>query len=145
MSRSDTQRVSDRPLILCIDDDRDISDTVQAILVDEGYTVSCLNEITDAALHRVIDELEPDCILLDSASATSYSRSWEAAAWIQRRTRPIPVVMFSAHVLDSREAQANLTERSRNATFAAVLVKPFSIDELLAAVTTALDQSPGVG
>lgn len=127
-----------RPRVLCVDDDRNIGATVEAILGDEGYEVTCLFEITRGALRRAIGELEPDCILLDSASRTNYSRSWEAAAWIRRRPRPVPVVMFSAHVLDTREAQEKLTERALDAGFAAVLPKPFSVDQLLAAVTSAV-------
>lgn len=130
-----------RPRVLCVDDDRDIGATVQAILGDEGYDVTCLFEITDEALRRVIGELEPDCILLDSASRTNYSRSWEAAAWIRHRARAVPVVMFSAHLADSREALESLTERAQAAGFAAVLPKPFSIDQLVEAVATAVARS----
>jgi CheY-like chemotaxis protein len=130
-----------QPRVLCVDDDRNIGATVQAILGDEGYDVTCLFEITDEALRRVIGEVEPDCILLDSASRTNYSRSWEAAAWIRHRTRAVPVVMFSAHLADNREALENLTERAQEAGFAAVLPKPFSIDQLLAAVSTAVARS----
>lgn len=130
-----------RQRILCADDDRDIGATVQAILADEGYDVSCLFEITDDALHREIGRLEPDCILLDSASSTNYNRSWTAAAWIRNRRRTVPVVMFSAHLADSLEAEANLTLRAREAGFAAVLLKPFSIDELVSAVRIAVAQS----
>lgn len=130
-----------RPRVLCVDDDRNVGATVQAILGDEGYDVSCLFDITNESIRRGIDELEPDCILLDSASRTSYSLSWEAAAWIRHRTRPIPVVMFTAHLVDSREALADLTERAREAGFAAVLPKPFSIDQLLAAVSIAVGRA----
>jgi len=49
--------------------------------------------------------------------------------------------MFSAHLADSREAEANLTYRAREAGFAAVLLKPFSIDELVKAVRIAVAQS----
>ena len=31
-----------RPSILCVDDDRDVVEVVQAILEDEGYAVSSL-------------------------------------------------------------------------------------------------------
>ena len=127
-----------RPRVLCVDDDRDIGAVVRAILGDEGYDVTCLFEITDEALRRAIGELEPDCILLDSASHTNYSRSWEAAAWIRQRARPVPVVMFSAHVADNHEARERRTERAREAGFTAVLPKPFSIDQLLAAIAAAV-------
>ena len=46
--------------------------------------------------------------------------------------------MFTAHRRDSREAQEARTNRARRADFAAVLLKPFHIDELLSAVATAV-------
>lgn len=39
---------------------------VQAILVDEGYLVSALYDLTDDALLRAVGRLEPDVVLLDS-------------------------------------------------------------------------------
>jgi CheY-like chemotaxis protein len=35
---------STMPSVLCVDDHRDIAEIVQAVLVDEGYAVSCLYE-----------------------------------------------------------------------------------------------------
>lgn len=127
-----------RPRVLCVDDDHDTGETVQAILGDEGYDVTCLFEITEAELRRVIREVEPDCVLLDSSSHTDYGESWGAAAWIRHLASAVPVVMFSAHLADSREAMANRTERARDAGFAAVVLKPFSIDQLVDAVSTAI-------
>lgn len=138
---SEAVTASVRPRVLCADDDRAVGETVQAILGDEGYDVTCLLEITDAALRRAIGDLEPDCVLLDSSSHTDYGDSWAAAAWISHLARTIPVVMFSAHLTDSREAVANLSERARAAGFAAVLLKPFSIDQLVDAVATAVARS----
>jgi CheY-like chemotaxis protein len=131
---------SRRPRVLCVDDDRSIGETVKAILADEGYDVTCLFENTDEALRQAIDELKPDCLLLDSSSRTDYGPSWAAAAWIHHLARSVPVVMFSAHLADSREAAANLTERSQDASFAAVLLKPFSIEQLVDAVSSAVDR-----
>lgn len=127
-----------RPRVLCVDDDRDIGATVQAILGDEGYDVTCLFEITDGALRQVIGDLKPDCVLLDSTSRTDYGDSWGIASWIHKLARSIPVVMFSAHQADSREAIAHLTERAQEAGFAAVVLKPFSIDQLVDAVSIAV-------
>ena len=127
-----------RPRVLCVDDDQGIGETVQAILTDEGYDVTCLFELTDVALRRAIGELKPDCVLLDSSSRTDYGPSWASAAWIHHLTRSVPVVMFSAHLADSREALANLTDRAQEAGFAAVILKPFSIDQLVDAVSAAV-------
>ena len=134
-----------RPRVLCVEDDRDIGETVQAILGDEGYDVTCLFEITDRALRRAIGDLKPDCVLLDSSSRTDYGESWAAAAWIRHLARAVPVVMFSAHMADSREALANLTDRAQEAGFAAVLLKPFSIDQLLNAVSIAVARPRPLG
>ena len=134
-----------RPRILCVEDDHNVGATVQAVLGEEGYDVSCLFDITDEAIRDAIDRLQPDCILLDSASPSNYSRSWEAAASIRRGPRSMPVIMFTAHVLDIREARANVSERARNAGFAAALDKPFTMVELLDAVALAVRRSRPYG
>jgi CheY-like chemotaxis protein len=122
--------------VLCVDDDRDVAEVVQAILEDAGYAVSCLYELADDALLRAVGRLEPDVILLDNASATDYGGSWELAAAMARRRRPVPVVMFTAHRADVAEA-GGTSARAVAAHFAATLLKPFHLDELLTAVATA--------
>jgi hypothetical protein len=49
--------------------------------------------------------------------------------------------MFTAHRQDAEEAEAADSERARQASFAAIVAKPFHIDELLDAVATAVGQS----
>jgi DNA-binding response OmpR family regulator len=127
-----------------VDDDRDIAEVVEAILVDEGYDVSCLYALDDDALRRTVGRLEPDCVLLDGLPGAEYG-SWESAAWLEHRARSVPVVMFTGHLPDSREAQEARTERARRADFAAVLLKPFDVDELLEAVATAIGRSDRFG
>jgi CheY-like chemotaxis protein len=129
-----------RGRVLCVDDDRDIADVVEAVLVDEGYDVSCLYELANDGLRRTVNRLEPDCVLLDGLPGPEYG-SWESAAWLEHRARKIPVVMFTAHQRDSVEAQEGETDRARDAGFAAVLLKPFHLDQLLEAVATAVGQS----
>ena len=36
--------------VLCVDDDRDIAEIVQAVLIDAGYAVSCLYDLSGDAL-----------------------------------------------------------------------------------------------
>lgn len=128
------------PRVLCVDDDRDIAELVEAILVDEGYDVSCLYDVTDESLRRIVAQLEPDCVLLDGVPGSEYG-SWESAAWMDHRGRAIPVVMFTAHRMAVAEAEEGMSERARQAGFAAVVGKPFSLDELLEAVATAVGKS----
>jgi CheY-like chemotaxis protein len=129
------------PSVLCVDDDRDVAEVVQAILTDEGYLVSCLYELADDALLRAVGRLEPDVILLDSASATDYNEAWHLAASVHERSRPVPVVMFTAHHDAVTEAREGTSRRAGEAHFAAVVRKPFEVDELIAAVAEAAGQS----
>lgn len=134
-----------RPSILCVDDDRDLVEVVRETLEDEGYTVSGLSHLGEDALLRAIGQLEPDAILLDSFSASSYGEAWEFAAAVRARARAIPVVMFTAHARDVAEGREGTSERAVRAGFAAILPKPFHLDELLEAVARAVGRSEPFG
>lgn len=123
--------------VLCVDDDRDVAEVVQAVLTDEGYKVSCLYELEDEALLRAVGRLEPDVVLLDSSSAIDYADAWPMAAQLHRRMRRVPVIMFTAHPGAADEAEEGTSNRAAEAGFAAIVRKPFHIDDLLAAVATA--------
>lgn len=123
--------------VLCVDDDHDIAEVVEAVLTDEGYKVSCLYDVADDALFRAAGRLEPDVVLLDSSSATDYAEAWTLAAELHRRSRPVPVVMFTAHAGSAGEAEEGASPRSTEAAFAAIVRKPFHLDELIEAVATA--------
>jgi FixJ family two-component response regulator len=129
------------PTVLCVDDDRDIAEIVQAVLTDEGYATSCLYSLDDDALLRTVGKLEPDCVLLDSASSGGYEEGWAEAAALHLRRRKIPVVMFTAHTADVAEAREATSPRAKAADFAAVLEKPFNLDDLIAAVASATSRS----
>ena len=137
--------------VLIVDGDRDISDLVRAILTDEGYEVACLYDYPGDAVMAAVGRLEPDCVLLDGESGRGgdYGGSWRDAAVLHDRARGIPVIMFTAHAPASDEAEAGESARARAASFAAVVRKPFDIDELVAAVAKAtgsaerFDPSPG--
>lgn len=130
-----------RATVLCVDDDRDVAEVVKACLTDEGYLVSCLYATDDDAVARAVGRLEPDVVLLDSASRTDYGESWDVAAMLHARGRPVPAVMFTAHQAALVEAQAASSERAHEAAFAAILPKPFDLDELIQAVATAAGRS----
>ena len=127
--------------VLCVDDDRDIAEIVQAVLTDEGYKVSCLYDLADNALPRVVGQLEPDVILLDSGEHADFGGGWRIAADLHSRGRPVPVVMFTAHHTDAAEARQGASDRARDAGFVAILEKPFHLDDLLSAVAIAAGRS----
>lgn len=129
------------PSVLCVDDDHDIAEIVEAVLDDEGYAVSCLYTSDRGMLARTVGQLEPDCVLLDSASAVGYDQAWIEAASLGTRSRPVPVVMFTAHSQDAAEARTGSSERALAAHFVAVLEKPFQLDDLVAAVAKATGQA----
>jgi CheY-like chemotaxis protein len=114
--------------VLVVDNDADISELVTAVLSDEGYAVTTLHDTDHPSVAAAVGRLEPDCILLDSAEGPAFGGSWDAAAYLSRRERAVPTVMFTAHVQAVAE-------------FAAVLSKPFALDELLDAVGRAAGRS----
>ena len=127
--------------VLLIDDDADVADVVLAILTDEGYLVEVLSQAAHELVVAAVGKQEPDCILLDGAGGSDYGSSWAEAAYLNARDRPIPTIMFSAHQGDVKEARLEESDRAQAAEFAAVVAKPFSLDDLLDAVATACGSS----
>ncbi len=130
-----------RPRVLLVDDDQDLVEVVSAVLGDEGYEVCLPEGVEPDEVERAVNRHEPDCILLDSAERAEYGASWESAARVRSRTRPIPTVMFTAHERDSEEAREGTTQRAATAGFSAVLRKPFGLDELLQTVGESVAKS----
>lgn len=138
----DQHRPDAEPLrVLLVDNDHDISALVTAVLTDEGYSVTALNDTDHASVAAAVGRVEPDCILLDSAEGPAFGGSWGEAAYLSRRDRAVPAVMFTAHATAVAEARDRSSERAREADFAAIVPKPFSLDELLDAVATAAGRS----
>lgn len=127
--------------VLIIDDDRDITDLVHAILTDEGFSVSVLHDQRPEAIRMVVNQLEPDCVLLDGESPRGYGESWGHASWMSGRNRRVPLIMFTGHRLDVREADTRESERSRQADFVSIVEKPFDLDTLVSAVSNAVGLS----
>jgi CheY-like chemotaxis protein len=128
--------------VLIIDNDRDITEVVRALLQDEGYQVSTLGEVKPDAISATVGRLEPDAVLLDGESELAgFGRSWEQAAQLAERARPIPVVMFSAHHHDLNEAREGQSERSRRAKLSGVVGKPFDVEDLLEVVAAAVGRT----
>ena len=127
--------------VLLVDNDEDVADIVVAILSDEGYSVEVVSDTSHESIAAAVGKQEPDCLLLDGEDGLQYGSSWAEAAYLADRERPIPTVMFTAHALDAREAHKEGSERAQAADFAAILKKPFGLDDLLEAVATACGNS----
>ena len=65
--------------VLIVDDDRDIADLVLEVLQEEGYAVLLVHEPGSDAVRIAVDEVEPDCVLLDGGVGASYGSSWDDA------------------------------------------------------------------
>lgn len=124
--------------VLVIDDDRDITELVHAVLTDEGFTVSVLHDQRPESIRVAVNQLEPDCVLLDGESPKGYGDSWGHAVWMRGRQRRVPLIMFSGHRSEAEEAVERASERSRDADFAGVITKPFDLDTLVRAVSDAV-------
>ena len=129
------------PRVLLVDNDQGIQDLVRAVLTDEGYEVHTLAETDHEAIAAAVGRIEPDCILLDGADGPGFGDSWGSAAYLARRARNIPTVMFTAHAKAVAEARERSSERAMAARFAAVVPKPFLVDELIGAVESAVGRS----
>jgi DNA-binding response OmpR family regulator len=127
--------------VVIADDDANVADVVTAILSDEGYAVSVLEETDHASIAAAVGRLEPDCILLDGAGESAFGGSWSEAAYLAARGRAVPTVMFTAHAEAVHEARDQASDRAAAAQFAAVVGKPFALDDLLDAVALATGRS----
>jgi CheY-like chemotaxis protein len=129
-----------RGSVLIVDNDRDISRVVAEALADEGFTVSELLDPRPTAIEQEVARLEPDVVLLDGWDAAGYGQSWTQAAWLRERTRPIAVIMFTAHAAELAEAQRGASERSKRAAFVGFVGKPFDVHDLITTVGRAVEQ-----
>src|SRR5262245_24655032 len=109
--------------ILLVEDTQDNRAIAELILRDAGHTVLSVAD-GESGMAAAAD-LHPDLILMDLALPCV--DGWEATRRIKANpaTRDIPVVAFTAHVLQED------ADRAREAGCAAVIAKPFEIGALL--------------
>jgi DNA-binding response OmpR family regulator len=123
-----------RGSVLIVEDDQDISQIVGEVLSDEGFVISKLADAHPIVIRAEVGRLESDVVLLDGGDATGYGSSWMNAAWMRGRSRPIPVIMFTAHTSELAEAKLGVSERSKKAAFVGFLSKPFDLRVLVETV-----------
>ena len=133
-----------RGSVLIVDDDQDISKIVAEVLSAEGYVISELRDAHPAAIQAAVARLEPDVVLLDGGDGRDYGESWLNAVWMRERTRPIPVIMFTAHARELAEAQLGVSERSKSAAFVGFLPKPFDLQILVETVARVVEEPASV-
>jgi two-component system response regulator MprA len=113
-------------LLLIVDDDLDIRETLSDVLTEEGYEVLTAVEASDAL--RVLRESarKPALILLDLVMPGMTAAEFRAEQLSDPALAAIPVAVFSA-AADPREAVSALGAKG-------YVKKPLNIEELLAAM-----------
>ena len=124
--------------VLLVEDDPALSEFVGGLLTQAGYNPVTIAD--HALIGAAVDRWQPRCVILDGEiRSTGASRTWDDAAAIRRAHPTLPVVMFTADGAALAEADANTSRRSRAASFAGIVSKPFVIEEFLATVKSAVE------
>jgi DNA-binding response OmpR family regulator len=124
------------PRVTVLDDHRQTLEVMRDILAPAGYAVSCTTRI-GPELHEIRDTL-PDLVVIDLLLATDQRElsGWDVARLVRSHADlyrvPILVVSADRRLLQSVSAEANAMRDVH------LLAKPFTVDELLAAVRQAL-------
>jgi CheY-like chemotaxis protein len=109
-----------KPLVMVVDDDDDIRETLAGLLEDEGYQVSAFPTGQDA-LAALQGGLGPRVILLDLMMPVMDGAEFRRAQLADARLAGIPVILLTAAGL----------ERIVRDDFSEVLRKPLKIDRVL--------------
>lgn len=107
--------------ILVVDDEPDILEFLQIILEEEGYEVATSDK--GDYLEQLHPGVLPHLILLDVLLSGKDGREIVKYLKSKPETKPIPVIMFSAH--------PSAEETARKAGADDFMAKPFDIDALL--------------
>ena len=100
------------PSVLIIENNPELSELLRAFLTEEGYHVSTLADTNAGTVQVAVEQLEPDCVILDGSGLLDYGESWDTAAWLHHRARSVPTIMVTGHAQAVWEARAGNTPRS---------------------------------
>lgn len=125
--------------VLVVEDDVSLSKLVAGLLGEAGYSPVTIAD--HALIGAAVLRWQPRLVILDGEVGNSgEGRSWDDAVAIRRAHPDLPVLMFSADSGDLAEARAGMSERSRAASFAGIVGKPFVVEEFLATVRSVVDR-----
>ena len=126
--------MTDRKRVLVINDTKEILELFRDVLEGElGHEVILMSFAPDE-LNRIV-EAKPDLVVIDFVIGDREMEGWQLLQKMRmhRDTAAIPVVACTAAVRQVRESEAYLLEQGIE-----VVLKPFTIDQLEAAVHRAL-------
>jgi CheY-like chemotaxis protein len=111
-------------LVLVIDDDSSVRETLRSVLEDEGFRAATARDGADAlAWLRTASEL-PTVILLDLMMPVMDGWAFRAAQRRDARLAAIPTIVLTAHA-EGRSAGIDVEQ---------ILKKPVSLEHLLSAL-----------
>jgi len=118
-------------MILVIDDEAIIVEFLQAVLEEEGYQVITAYNGEEGL--ACLEKVRPDIVLCDLMMPGLDGREFCQKMQAHPRYRSIPVVLMSA---------LHITLRLIDCPYAALLSKPFDLDEVLHTLVCLLNASP---
>ena len=129
------EQSSPTPLVLIIEDDVAIGEVMRTVLIEEGFRVVLSRHVLGV---REGARLRPDLLVLDlmmgtRAAGCDLLQTLTAADG----TALVPVVVCTAH-----ERLVPKDEAGGSRVAVAVVRKPFALEDLIHAVTTALKERP---
>ncbi len=128
-----TGQKSAQKVILVIEDDREISATVQSVLSAAGYKVLAASNGQDG--RRIIQTSKPDLVLTDMMMPRM--GGFPVLEFLSELSDPPPVIMMTANEGSRHKAYAEMLG------VVDYLRKPFAMEVLLESVARALSESSG--
>jgi len=113
-------------LVLLVEDDHDIRETIAELLVEEGYVVQTATSGRDALDYLHEAGSLPDVVLLDLMMPVMDGWTFWSELQQNNHWAGLPIVVISA--------DANVHEKAARLRPVACLRKPVGIDDLLAVV-----------
>jgi DNA-binding response OmpR family regulator len=120
--------MSDETKILLIEDDREISQTLQRVLEAAGYTLSVANNGMDG--RRVADASDPELVITDMMMPRM--GGFPVLEHLKKKDDPPKVIMISANEGGRHKAYAEMLGVDE------YIRKPFAMDVLLEAIERVL-------
>ena len=126
--------MSDETKILLIEDDREISQTLQRVLEATGYTLAVANNGMDG--RRIADTIAPDLVITDMMMPRM--GGFPVLEHLKEKENPPKVIMITANEGGRHKAYAEMLGVDE------YIRKPFAMDVLLEAIERVLGKpAPG--